>query len=403
MVGALMTGPDRQIRLLGAHGVFTYPFACIPFLFFYFKAHGLDLGQYLWLIAWYYWAMVLMEVPTGIIADRFGRRLSLIAGSSILAAAFFTIYCGRGFGTFCAGEVLFGVGHALLSGTPTAFLFDSLKGRGQSDGFLVAESRIHALRLFGTGGSFLAGGVIAYVFGIEFTILCTGLLCLVGAVIAGFLHEERRAGDGSLPLLRSAFSDLRSAPLIWILVYFVLLFGLLRFAFHTYQPYFEVTVFDWEHPERNWLTLGVLFGVLNLVAAPCSRLAPRLIGRFRYGPIFFWLPTTMCGTFLVMAALPNWLGVLLFFVHQIPFGLHWSIIQEFVNRRVATESRATALSIVSLVGRVSFAAWIPLVGIYEKEHGMAVTYWFVGVVGLVLTVLWCAPMLGGRLFVRTSR
>ena len=97
------------------------------------------------------------------------------------------------------------------------------------------------------------------------------------------------------------------------------------------------------------------------------------------------------------------LGVLLFFVHQIPFGLHWSIIQEFVNQRVATVSRATALSIVSFVGRVSFAAWIPLVGIYEKEHGMAVTYWFVGVVGFVFTALWCAPMLGGRLFVRSTR
>ena len=70
---------------------------------------------------------------------------------------------------------------------------------------------------------------------------------------------------------------------------------------------------------------------------------------------------------------------------------------------MATVSRATALSVVSFVGRISFAAWIPLVGIYEKEHGLAVTYWFVGITGIVWTALWCAPVLGGRLLPRTPR
>ena len=78
--------------------------------------------------------------------------------------------------------------------------------------------------------------------------------------------------------------------------------------------------------------------------------------------IFSWLPATLCLAFLLMAALPNWIGVVLFFLHQIPFGIHWSLIQEFVNQRVQTVSRATALSVVSFVGRVSFAMWIPVIG-----------------------------------------
>ena len=41
-----------------------------------------------------------------------------------------------------------------------------------------------------------------------------------------------------------------------MLVYYVILFGLLRFAFHTYQPYFEETVFADNDRATNWLVLG---------------------------------------------------------------------------------------------------------------------------------------------------
>ncbi len=395
-----MAGLDRQIGLLGAYGSLTYPFACIPFLFFYFSDYGLDLVQYMWLIAWYYWAMVIMEIPTGIFADRFGRKSSMVAGSLILAAGFFTIWGGDTFAVFCTGEALFGIGHSLLSGAPTAMLFDSLKEHGISDRFLVVESRIHAKRIFGTGGSFLLGGVMAYFLGVESTILFTAILCLAGATVACFLHEHPRERGGSPPLLRAAISDLRSGPLVWGLVYFILLFGLLRFAFHTYQPCFNETVLDTSHPERNWLILGVLFAALNLFAAPFSRLSPALTRRFRYQTIFTWLPVPLCAAFLAGSFLPNWIGIFLFFIHQIPFALHWSLIQEFVNQRVTSVARATALSILSFAGRLSFAIWIPIVGAYEKTEGTPETYWLIGIVGLVLTAAWCAPFLGGRLLRR---
>ena len=74
---------DRQIRLLAAYGFFTYPFVCVPFVFFYFVTRGITLEQFLWMTAIYYGAMVLAEIPTGILADRWGRRLALISGSEL--------------------------------------------------------------------------------------------------------------------------------------------------------------------------------------------------------------------------------------------------------------------------------------------------------------------------------
>jgi MFS family permease len=153
----------------------------------------------------------------------------------------------------------------------------------------------------------------------------------------------------------------------------------------------------------GWLYLGCLFAALNLVAALSSRLLPRTAAHFSHRIILVGLPVTLCASFLLMAALPNWAGVLLFFAHQVPFGLHWALVQHFVNHRVTGKSRATALSLLSLAGRVSFALWIPVVGPYQLAFGTPATYLLVGAIALVLTVAWCAPALGGRLLPREGR
>jgi len=392
-----MQDPSRTIKLLKIYGVFTYPFACVPYLYFYFADHGIGIEQYLQMIACYYWAMVFTEVPTGLFADRYGRKIALSSGSCTLAAGFLILYQGSTYLEFCAGQIALGVGHALLSGAPTAMLFDSLRQSNRGSDFLRIESQVHSLRLFGTGGAFLTGGAVAYFLGIGPTIILTALLCCVGAAVALGLQETPRESTTGPPLLKVAVSDLRSRQLLWVLVYFIFLFGLLRFAFHTYQPFFAETVFNHEDRAINWLWLGCLFAALNLFAAPSSRMVPFLTARFTYRTLFLLLPMTLSLAFVAMGQLPGWLAIMMFFVHQVPFGLHWALIQDFVNHRLADRARATTLSILSFTGRVSFALWIPFIGSYQESAGTAQAYLLLGTIGLVITFVWCMPGLGARM------
>ena len=69
----------RQLACLHAYALVTYPFACVPFLFLYFRQHGIDEGAYGEIVGAYYLAMFVCEVPTGVLADRLGRRPMLVA------------------------------------------------------------------------------------------------------------------------------------------------------------------------------------------------------------------------------------------------------------------------------------------------------------------------------------
>lgn len=379
-----------QLRLLKIYAAFTYPFACVPFLYFYFRDYGITVAEYTVMISVYYVTMVVAEIPTGVLADRHGKRLAMVIGPILLAAGFAIIWAFHGFAAFCVGEAVFGIGHSILSGPPSALLYDRLQRNGRTEEFLVQESRMQAMRLFGTGGSFLIGGFVAHWFGIGPTILLTAGLCAVGGVVAIFVRDVPRSGEAPRRILQDAGRDLRRPSILWILAYFVLVFALLRYCFHTYQPFLE------EAREEGTILIGTLFFAMNLVAAPCSRLVPRLARSFGERTLFWMMPLALALSLLVLAGLVERIGVLLFFVHQVPFGLHWSLIQSFVNHRIEGDARATVLSVMSFVGRLSFAALFPLAGLLHDSHGVSTTYLVVGASGVVATFV-C--MRAGRRFV----
>jgi predicted MFS family arabinose efflux permease len=375
------TGIDRQVRVLSAYAAFTYPFACIPFLWFYFRDHGIGIDGYASLIAVYYVTMVAAEVPTGLLADRFGRKLALALGPTLLALGFLVLRLGDDFAAFAAGEALLGLGHALLSGPPSALLYDSLAQAGGSERYLATEAGLHAWRSVGTGAAFLAGGIVAALAGHAATIVLTAALCATAGVLAFWVREPVRQRARAHVLLATALRELRHVDARWVTAYYAVVFCLLRYCFHTYQPYLE------EAGEEGPLALGLLFCALNVVAAPWSRAVPGLLRRFGERALLWSMPLALALSLLGMAAAVGTLGVVLFFVHQAPFGAHWSVIQTYANRHLSARSRATALSVLSFAGRIVFAGLFPALGVLHARAGLAVTYVVAGSAGVLATWL----------------
>src|SRR5262249_24380455 len=145
--------------------------------------------------------------------------------------------------------------------------------------------------------------------------------------------------------------------LLWIASYFVLLFFLLRYCFHTYQPFLEAA------QTVQPLLVGSLYAALNLVAVPFARLgepAARRFGAFAVHLAMLWV---LAFSLLAMACSISWPALLLMALQQVPLGMHWGLVQSFVNHRLAPGSRATMLSVLSFLARLVFALLFPLVGL----------------------------------------
>jgi hypothetical protein len=406
---------ERQLRWLRLYALLTYPFACVPFLFLFFTREGLDQAGYGKVIAVYYAVMFTADVPTSLLADRLGRRAMLVLGPLLLGAGFLLLFVWRGFAGFCAGEGLMGLGHSVLSGPPSAILYDLLRRHGAAHRYLHEEARVQSLRLCGTGGSFLLGGLVAWLWrdGLGYayaaTIPPTCALALLGALVATRVRAEPPpAGVSFAGLARRAAQDLHQREVWWLLAYWVVLFALLRFPFHDYQPYLGAAAAQ-EPLLANPLVVGAVFGLMNLLAAPLSRRVPALVQRCGRLPLFTAMPLVLCASLALMAlerafgpALPcarlcAWGGVLLLFVQQVPFGMHWALVQEFVNHRIAPDARATVWSVLSLGGRLAYAPLNVWLFALQDAHGMPPVLLGVAAGGALLAVLVMAARPAGLL------
>src|SRR5262245_39570557 len=109
------------------------------------KERGLSLTQITALDVPFFLLVVLAEVPTGAIADRWGRRISLMLGSLMFSVAVFVFGIAQSYPILLLSYTAWGFGLTFQSGADTAILYDSLKAIDREDDFQKINSRMWAL------------------------------------------------------------------------------------------------------------------------------------------------------------------------------------------------------------------------------------------------------------------
>lgn len=176
---------------------FVYPVYTIMF-----REHGLSFTEIAVLMAIWAGAALIFEIPSGIVADLWSRKLMVAFAPALKAAGFLAWLFLPGFFGYAAGFVLWGAAEASISGTLSALLYDSLLLRGREDTFE---------RVIGLGN---AAGKLAIIIamsagGLLYRVSPEAVLVLSAAVIAAAglcvvpMDEDRRervkraAEDGS--------------------------------------------------------------------------------------------------------------------------------------------------------------------------------------------------------------
>ena len=157
----------------------------------FFQENGLSLFQISILLSIFSVMLLMFEVPSGSLSDRWVRKyvLMLSLGSSILAMIFFAT--GDNFLSFALATVFMGFAFVFRSGTNSSLLFDSLKEVNATSQF---EKYLAARRIIAAAGFAMAsllGGVIATTYGIAITFWMSLMLLIPALIIAVTLREPK--------------------------------------------------------------------------------------------------------------------------------------------------------------------------------------------------------------------
>lgn len=195
-------------------------------LFLQFK--GLNVFQIALLIGIWSVTQLVLEVPMGLIADRFPRRNLLII--SMLAVCIgFSLWIKGGFLFYAFGMILWGVKNSLTSGTFESFVYDELKSQGLEQNYGKISSRIEGFFQFGLMLSAIIGGLLAK-YSFNLVLISSIFISLLAALVLFTIETAppiKQIGKPKyLEILKNAIREIRSNySLLMIILFISLTFG----------------------------------------------------------------------------------------------------------------------------------------------------------------------------------
>ncbi len=362
------------IWFLGSFGMLFMPFI-MPF----YKQNHLNNAQILLLQSIFMLVSVIAEIPTGVIADKYGKRLSLILGNLAFGIGTLSYFVGHSFTAFVLAEILMGIGQALYSGADEALFYDTLKTLGYEKytNFFVAFS--DNINIIGFFVSNLLGMYLVKLISIRFTLFASIIFLGLEVLVYLKIPEPRVKGKEEfvpdyLGIIKQSLSLFKRQPQLVFYVVLGVLLSLTAYwsGFWTLQSLFATIGL----PTAMFAGLEIIKNVLELLL---NSVWPFLYKKWKalkliivnqtlayfllIGGFFVWILTRH----VVISALIMSLGSLLF---KNARGYLFKDMQELIP----SEIRATVNSFSSLLRYLTIGLLNPLVGYLADKNLIAVQF-----------------------------
>jgi MFS family permease len=322
---------------------------------------GLSLTQIFLLQSFYCLCIVLMEIPSGAIADRFGRKKTIIVAIlfNIVGALIYTSKAD--FYVFMAGEFLWAIAASFFTGSENALVYDTLKKIGKDKKSKAIFSRYESAGLLGMMVGAPAGSLIASMAGLQapmtYLIVPFSISILVALTIKEPMISKRK--NNYLKTLISGTKYFFKHNILKVLAFDMISISLLSyFLFILYQKMLLNAGLDVGY-------FGFVFSFIVLAQVVIMNNFCRLENFLGSKRRLLLFSSVIAGVSLIIVSLTNMLSIMLIcIVLAIGFGSSRSVLfTSYYNKYIPSDKRATVLSSISMVRRLVIAIITPLVGI----------------------------------------
>lgn len=316
-------------------------------------------------------SIAVAEVPTGVVADVYSRRLSVIIGLVVIGVGVVTMGAVPTFPGIAGGSVLMGTGYTFISGAHQAWLADEIGDADAGPVFVRGAQTGQLGRLAG-----VPVGVALASINLHMPMLVGGAAYwLLAAVLVAVMTErgytptarERRSAWAAMrATLAGGIGAVRERPGLAGILAIVLLCDMSGEGIGRLAPLHFLTTVGL--PER--FNEATWFGVLSAGSYLGAALVTTVVGRVaeadarRLMQVLLGLTILMAVATFVFAVAPgSWLALFGFWIARwVRFAMH-PLLTAHVNRGLAPGTRATVLSILGQAGAVGEVCGGPLVGL----------------------------------------
>lgn len=355
-----------------------------PIMVLYFRAKPFSLTQFMVLMTVMNVFLVVSALPSGLVADRFNRKVSVVVGSLLMTVSLAFMIATASFGAQFASFALWGIGQSLALNADAALLYDTVKALGRESGFQRIAGNVASIGLIATVAGTLASGFLVR-YGMQGSMVA-GLCCLALSTAASialveppFLKEGRREANHLHHLRESLKVVAGNRQVLALALSQIVVLRLYNLA---NRPFAQPALLARGYSASLISFAFAGFFILSAVFAKSSHLVDRLAGKREHRSVA--LPLVVAASSLGLFAYGERGALLLLSLAGLyaANGLAGPVLATSLNRRIDSAQRATCLAIVgmgeSALGIVLGPVYGRLADAYSLQLGMRALLWCFG-------------------------
>jgi len=343
-------------------------------LVIYLLSKGLNLYDTNILLIIFYIVIFVFEIPTGVIADLYGRKISTVLGLILYTISLIIFIFSNSFMLFVISEVIAGIAATLQSGAIEAWAVDSLKHEKNSLSLEELFSKSFSYRNL---GGIICGFLASYLASINLSLpwiasiiitLLTIAICWIGMNEPYFKRSENISLKKSYISMKNIANESIHVGLKNKYIFIILLIGILiQFANssgNSFQQARLVGLFGGEVWIMGWIkalySIFMILGSLSIGYLKKNNISSHIIVALACFFIGFW--QIMSGYF------NSFLPVLLtFLIYEFGRGMYGPAYSSYLNSRIPSDKRATILSFSSLTSEIGMILGLFITGYIGKS------------------------------------
>ena len=315
----------------------------------------------------------LCEIPTGMVSDRAGRKLTMASGALFSFFAILSYALASDVSLLLVGATLEGLSRSLFSGTNAALLHDSLSEDGNAEQYHHHFGRMGSMLQLGLATGALLGGVLG-LWSLNLIFWLTLFPQAIAVILAFTLVEPKRVIDTKTTnftfLLEACRHLIANKRLTWLAIAQSVGFGFGEANFQFVAAFFRTLWPLW--------AIGLLRTAAHGMASAGYWLSGPIIDRFSHYRVIIFSSTYGQGANIIGLLMANVFSPILMTSPSFLYGVNQTAKNHLFQKEFSDEQRATLGSIVQLSGSIVFFFASLLIGwvadVFSPQTALLTSY-----------------------------
>lgn len=366
----------------------------VPIIVLFFQDLGLNYSQIFWIFTIGAIFSFVIEIPTGIFADLYGKRKSIIISKFIIFVSFVIFGLSFNFWSLLLANLIYELGKSFRSGTETAYVYNFLSENKDNPSYtyVKANQKFYA-RISESAGTAL-GGYIAYKLGFNIVFFVAALPAFINflqtltwtKLIEEGSEKIKSTLGKNILFAKNSIKEVFLKPQIRTIVFNITIFTASFFALEKFvQPYMKEAGIELQY-------FGFIYSGFLLLVAFLARYAAKLEEKFggvkimNYLSLISFLPLLILG----FGHSSKW-GVAFFFFVMLVQNIRSPVANALFHDNVSSDNRATMGSILELFESSGKLIILPVIGHLADWYSMSVAILIVAILVLLNGLFFWIP------------